>query len=440
MIKKYIGFFVLGSLFLSACATVIQATTNESPSSETSAELATSKFMSDNSQTETGAIDDSIVLLAEEEPPLLANSEFSTDFSRHTVPYSEFLTGGPPKDGIPAIDSPRFIDVERADLWLRPEEPVIAVIAGETAKAYPTQVLLWHEIVNDTVGELDLSVTFCPLCNTGIAYIRQFDGRRLDFGATGLLRFSNLVMYDRQTETWWQQATGEGIVGEYAGRQLEFYPTTMISWEEFKNTFPNGQVLSRDTGFERSYGTNPYPGYDNINRSPGLYRGPETPGILPAMARILTVDFDTEAVAYPFDVLQDLRVVNDRVADNQIVVFWQPGTASALGPSLSSPWSQPPGNIEWEPETASALDALTATDNGDVGSATAFIREAEGQPLTFIWNEEKILDDQTGSEWNVLGQAIDGPLAGTQLKPVVAINHFWFSWAAFKPDTRIYQP
>ncbi|GAH38049.1 unnamed protein product, partial [marine sediment metagenome] len=131
-----------------------------------------------------------------------------------------------------------------------------------------------------------------------IAFERTVDGEVLDFGTTGRLRFSNLIMYDRQTETWWQQASGEAIAGYLTGTQLAFLPASIISWEEFKSSFPDGTVLSRETGFNRSYGRNPYTGYDNINNSPFLYRGPSTPGELPAVARVLTVDMGAEAVAY----------------------------------------------------------------------------------------------------------------------------------------------
>ncbi|MBE0411720.1 MAG: DUF3179 domain-containing protein, partial [Anaerolineales bacterium] len=150
------------------------------------------------------------------------------------------------------------------------------------------------------------------------------------FGTNARLRFSNLIMYDRQTETWWQQATGEAIAGEFAGAKLTFYPGAMISWEEYKTRYPNGKVLSRETGFRRSYGNNPYLGYDNINNLPFLYSGPQTPGELPAVARVLTVDLNNEAVAYPYTVLENVGVVNDVVGSEPVVVFWTEGTASAL--------------------------------------------------------------------------------------------------------------
>ena len=354
-------------------------------------------------------------LLSEESPPRGAASEFSTDFSKHTVPYDEILSGGPPKDGIPAIDKPVFVNVNEANRWLKPIEPVILVEVGEEARAYPLQILIWHEIVNDILGDLPLAVTFCPLCNTAIAFKRTFDGQVLDFGTTGRLRYSNLIMYDRQTESWWQQANGEAIAGQYAGSQLEFYPASIISWEQFMNAHPDGSVLSRETGFNRSYGQNPYTGYDDVNNPPFLYDGPQTPGMLPPVARVLTVDLNGEAVAYPYDALEDVQIVNDVVGGQPIAVFWAEGTASAL-------------------------DTGSIALGRDVGSAAAYSRILGELELTFEVVNGQISDRVTGSRWNVLGQAVAGELTGNKLTPIVAINHFWFSWAAFKPETRVFEP
>ena len=351
----------------------------------------------------------------EERPPLGAELQFSTDFSLHSVPYSEILSGVPPKDVIPAVDNPRYVSIAEADEWIEALEPVILLQAGGQARAYPVQILMWHEIVNDELGGEPVSVTFCPLCNTGIAFERVFDGQVLDFGTTGRLRFSNLIMYDRQTETWWQQASGKAIAGELTGGQLTFLPAALISWEEFKNSYPEGDVLSKETGFQRAYGQNPYTGYDNINSSPFLYRGPATPDKLPAVARVLTVDLGEEAAAYPYTTLEEVRVANDTIAGRDIAVFWEEGTASAL-------------------------DSSALAEGRDVGTAAAYSRDVDGETLTFSYDGENIIDDQTGSVWNILGQAESGQLEGTQLEPVVSVNHFWFSWAAFKPETRIYQP
>ncbi len=353
-------------------------------------------------------------LLPEESPPPGATREFITDFSKHIVPYSEILSGGPPKDGIPAIDEPKFVSVAEADQWLKSREPVILFQIGDDVRAYPIQILIWHEIVNDVVGGVPVVVTFCPLCNTAIAFERTVDGQVLDFGTTGRLRYSNLIMYDRQTETWWQQASGEAIAGELVGRQLKFLPASIIAWAEFKEAYPDGKVLSRDTGFRRTYGRNPYAGYDDIDNSPFLYFGPETPDQLPPMARVITVDLNGEAVAYPYRLLQEVRVVNDTVGGTPVVVLWAPGTASPL-------------------------DSAAIPGGRDIGTANVFSRDLDGQVLTFRFDGERVVDEQTGSVWNVLGQATEGPLAGSQLAPVVNINHFWFSWAAFRPETRVYQ-
>jgi thiol-disulfide isomerase/thioredoxin len=353
-------------------------------------------------------------LLPEEEPPAGAASQFKTDFGRHSVPYTEILSGGPPKDGIPAIDRPQYTTLDEADEWLKPQEPVISLEIDGQARAYPIQVLMWHEIANDVLGRVPVAVTFCPLCNTAIVFDRRLDGQVLDFGTTGRLRYSNLVMYDRQSETWWQQATGEGIAGEHTGQQLAFLPAAIVSWQEFQESRPDGDVLSRETGHARSYGRNPYSGYDDVNRDPFLYTGPETPDKLPPMARVATVDLGGEAVAYPYSLLQDAQVINDTVDESPIVVLWQPGTASAL-------------------------DAGVVAEGRDVGSVNTFRRDLGGQELTFRFDEGRIVDEQTASEWTVLGEAIDGPLAGRRLEPIVHINHFWFSWAAFKPETRVYR-
>jgi len=350
-----------------------------------------------------------------EPPPRNAEFEFRTDFTRHSVPYSDILSGGPPKDGIPALDQPQFVSVPEADSWLKTNEPVILVEVGDDARAYPIQILMWHEIVNDTVGGEPLIVTFCPLCNTAIALKRTVNGQILDFGTTGRLRYSNLIMYDRQTETWWQQATGEAIVGDLLGAQLEFYPATIIAWDDFKNQFPNGKVLSQETGYDRNYGQNPYFGYDDVNSSPFLYDGPKTPEKLPPIARVLAIDLQDETVAYPYDVLKVAVAVNDVVGGVKVAVFWQAGVASPL-------------------------DTNDTATGRDIGTAAAFSRVLENQTLTFILEGGSIKDQETGSTWDIFGNAIDGELTGAHLSPIVAVNHFWFSWVAFKPETRIYQP
>ena len=340
-------------------------------------------------------------------------SEWTTDFTKHSVPLNEIMSGGPSKDGIPAINTPRFDAVADADKWLKPREPVILFEHAGEGRAYPLQILIWHEIANDTVAELPVAVTFCPLCNTSIVFDRRLEARVLDFGTTGKVRFSDLVMYDRQTESWWQQVTGEAIVGEMTSKRLVFLPSQIISWETFKLTHPQGKVLNRATGHGRPYGRNPYVGYDDINSSPFLYRGPKD-GRLPPMERVVTISLNGEDVAYPFGVMEKVHVVNDTVGGRPIVVVFTKGVSSAL-------------------------DGGSIADSRDVGTTGVFERTLEGKVLTFKTNGVRFIDTQTGSTWNILGVATAGPLAGKRLTPVVSGNHFWFSWAVFKPKTRIYQ-
>jgi hypothetical protein len=347
--------------------------------------------------------------------PINAAQEFSTDFSISSIDFGEILSGGPPKDGIPSIDNPEFISVREVDGWINPNEPVILVDLNNEAKAYPLQILVWHEIVNDNVGGIPVIMTFCPLCNTAIAFSRTVEGEIYDFGTTGRLRFSNLIMYDRQTETWWQQAEGKAIIGTLTGTQLEFLPSAIISWDDFKKKYPDGLVLSKQTGFIRSYGRNPYVGYDDVNNPPFLYQGPETPGRLPPVARVLAIEIGTETVAYPYELLSQEFAVNDIVAGEEIAVFWSPGTASAL-------------------------DAALIADGNDVGTAVSYRRRLNDSVLTFFYDGKNIVDNETGSTWDILGNAISGELTGNHLEPVISVNHFWFSWVAFRPETRVYQP
>jgi hypothetical protein len=403
-------FAVAVLLFLNACTSAV--------GTPVPTQIPSSSVPTDNPPTIESSV--TPTLLPDESPPARAASEFKTDFSKHSVRYGEILSGGPPKDGIPALKDPKFVSVSEANEWLKPLEPVILVQVGEDAKAYPIQILIWHEIANDTVGGEPLVVTFCPLCNTAIAFKRTVNGQVLDFGTTGRLRYSNLIMYDRQTETWWQQATGEAIAGEFTGRQLEFYPATIISWQDFKNSYLDGKVLSHETGYARDYGRNPYIGYDDVNKPPFLYDGPPTPDQLPPVARVLTIDLSGEAVAYPYETLEKVGVVNDTVGGEAVLIIWQAGTVSPL-------------------------DSTSTSSGRDVGTAAAFSRQlnpstVSGQTLSFTVVKGKILDEQTKSEWNIFGHAIAGKLMGKQLTPLVSINHFWFSWAAFKPETRIYQP
>jgi hypothetical protein len=285
-----------------------------------------------------------LVGLGEADPPPGLAAGWKTDFSRHTVQLSEFQSGGPGKDGIPAIDRPRFAAAAKTT-YLRPQEPVIELIVRGEARAYPLQILIWHEIANDRVRGVPVAVTFCPLCNTSIVFDRRVRGRLLDFGTTGNLRNSDLVMYDRQTESWWQQFGGEGVVGRYAGARLRQLPARIVSWQTFAKAHPGALVLSRDTGFSRPYGQNPYTGYDDVSSPPFFPVKGLSDTRLPPKERVVFIQRGRAAVAVPFSVLARERPVRVEVGGHRLVVRLVGKASSALD-SSSIPAGRAVGTAE----------------------------------------------------------------------------------------------
>jgi hypothetical protein len=266
--------------------------------------------------------------LGEGSPPP-DSDDWGTDFSKSSVPLQEIQSGGPSKDGIPAIDEPRYLQVKDVD-FLEDREPVIVVAGDDVTHAYPIQILMWHEIVNARLGDTLVAVTFCPLCNTAIVFDRRVGARSLDFGTTGKLRDSDLVMYDRQTESWWQQFSGEAVVGELTGVTLREIPARIVSWEEFQREHPEGLVLSRDTGFTRDYGLNPYSGYDRIDSSPLFATRNADDDRLPPKERVVYVEVAESAYAVPFSSLATKRTIAIETQRGTVVVRWRSGVASAL--------------------------------------------------------------------------------------------------------------
>ncbi len=337
-----------------------------------------------------------------------------TDFSRRLVDLNEIVSGGPSKGGIPAIDSPQFVSTADAAAWLDPREPVIVVERGQHARAYPLQILVYHEIVNDHVGDVPLVVTFCPLCNAALVFERRLGEHVLDFGTTGKLRKSDLVMYDRQTESWWQQFTGAAIVGHYAGTALRQVPARIVAYEQFRAAYPAGEVLSRATGYWRPYGRNPYRGYDRIDQQPFLFSAVPDER-LPPMERVLGIVHGGRTRIYPFSAFSEGGVINDELGALPLAVFYRR-------------------------DTLSALDAARMRDSRLVHAATAFDRRLDGRVLRFELVADEIVDRESGTRWNTLGQAVAGPLAGKRLRSVDGGVHFAFAWLAFRPDSEIYSP
>lgn len=335
-----------------------------------------------------------------------------TNRSKALVPLDEIVSGGPPPDGIPAIDRPAFVTPADAAAWLKPREPVLALTIGGDARAYPLQILMWHEIANDVVGGVPVAVTFCPLCNSALVFERRVDGTVLDFGTSGMLYKSDLVMYDRQTHSLWAQMEGRAIVGDRAGTKLGLRPANTIAFEAWRAAHPNGKVLSRDTGHRRQYGVNPYESYDEPTTGPFLYRG-ELDARRPPKERVVGVSVGDARRAYPFPLLEKHRVVHDTVGGDAIVIFYEPGTLSAL-------------------------DDSEIAKSRPVGATSVFWARLGERALTFEATPQGFRDRQTGSRWDFFGAAVSGPLAGQRLAAVPHVDAFWFAWAAFNPSTTLW--
>ncbi len=335
-----------------------------------------------------------------------------TDFTRSSIDLDEIISGGPPKDGIPAIDQPRFDSVEQAARWVNGREPVISLFIEGKTRAYPLQILMFHEIVNDQLNGIPVAVTFCPLCNAAIVFDRRIDDSILDFGTTGLLRKSDLMMYDRQSESWWQQFSGKAVVGDMLGHVLKRLAVEIVAFEDFAAAYPEAEVLNRDTGHRRPYGRNPYSGYDDVDKPPFLFVG-KIDERLPPMERVISVSVGSKQRIYPFRLLSDRPVINDRIGESDIVIFSKPGMLSVL-------------------------DNVQISESRTIAAATAWQRQIDDDTLKFEYRSGSIIDSKTGSKWNLFGQAVSGPLNGSKLQPVDSGVHFAFAWLAFNPDSEIY--
>lgn len=357
----------------------------------------------------------SILAQAQSNPRKVATN-WTTDTSRYVVPLDEFTVLLAP-DGIPPIDRPKYWNREMSEKVFFAHEPVISVAINGEAKAFPLSILTYHKIVNDSIGGVPVTVTYCPLCNAAIVFDRRLRYNEkdylLDFGVSGMLRNSDLVMWDRQTQSWWQQFTGSGLVGELSGAQLEFLPSMLISLEEFFISYPEGMMLSTETGHERQYGTNPYSGYDNLeNTQPRLFFN-KVDNRLPPMERVIDIHVKGKYKIYPLSKISERKVINDSFQSQSLVIFYTS-------------------------KTVSVLDNTNISESRQVGSVTVFRPEVDGQKLKFVKKRMGFVDKQTKSVWSITGECISGELEGKQLQPVTHGNHFAFVWFAFHPESEIY--
>ena len=315
---------------------------------------------------------------------------------KHIVPLDQIVSGGPPPDGIPSIDSPKFISIDDGNKFLADSDKVVGVKINGDVRAYPLQILVWHEIVNDNVGGIPVAITYCPLCFTNQVFSRTVNNTILEFGTSGKLYNSNLVMYDRSINSLWSQALGEGIVGKYAGIKLQKLPFDVAYWKDWKQLYPQSKVLSKDTGSARPYGADPYGDY---------YTSPDI--LFPISNRDSRLGLKEIVVglenglykAYKLQDIEKLKVINDQLNNKSIALF-------SLYPIM----------------------------------ARVFDSSVNGQSLIFQYNftNNSFSDKQTGSQWNFDGISVEGPLKGKQLSRLPFDEGYWFEWVAFHPATKIY--
>ncbi len=324
-----------------------------------------------------------------------SNEIMTTNGLKHLVPLDKIRGGGPPKDGIPSIDDPKFATLSDSDFMSNSDIVIGLEINGES-KAYPLFILVWHEIVNDIVGGTPVAVTYCPLCFTNQVFERTLDGQVVEFGTSGKLYNSNLVMYDRLTDSYWSQALGLAITGELTGKELEIIPFDVISWGEWSSLHPETLVLTTDTGHTRAYAVDPYGDYYTDSRV--IFPVDNKDDRMHPKEIILGFSEGDIYKAFKQADIESAVVINDKVNQTPIVLFSQYS-----------------------------------------GNSRAFDRTVSGQVLEFEYTDNKIMDLQTGSIWNYDGVSISGELQGKKMNRLPFSPGFWFEWVAFHPDTEVYE-
>jgi len=317
-----------------------------------------------------------------------------TNGVKHLIPLDKIKGGGPPKDGIPSVDNPKFAEILDSN-FMSDSDIVIGLGINDETKAYPLFILVWHEIVNDSIGDIPVSVTYCPLCYTSQVFERIIDDQEVEFGTSGKLYNSNLLMYDRLTESYWSQALGMAVTGELSGYQLDLVPFDVITWGDWKTLHPDTLVLTTDTGHIRSYATDPYGNYYTEPRI--MFPVEYSDDRIHPKEIILGFHQNDIYKAYKQNDVESNIVINDSIGKTPVM--------------LVSLFSQ---------------------------NSRAFERIIDDDILDFIYSDDKIFDSQTNSEWNYDGLAISGEYQGRQLKRMAIEPGFWFEWVAFHPNTLIF--
>lgn len=397
--RRLVTIFGILVLFVAACAST-SGTDSRDPTPPTS--------------SQSGTAGEGPAVGAFPVGPSALTDMFASEFPEPLIDPEQVASGGPPPDGIPSIDAPEFLVVaENLDI-LPANEPVIAVEINGDARAYPVRALVWHEIVNDIVGGVPVAVTYCPLCNSAATYDRRIDGAVTTFGTSGRLFASALVMYDRATETLWTHYDGRAVIGLLTGRELVEFASPLLAWADFRTAYPTGKVLDwTRTGYNRDYGRNPYKGYDDPDKEPFAFSG-SVDDRAAAMRRIVGVRHGGESAAYALDFVSGGagKATNVQLGGSPLVVLWKPGQSSAL-------------------------EGVSVSGGRDVGSVGVFIAKVADQQLTFRHDGEAFVDDETGSRWSVVGEALSGPLEGSRLERVPQFDTFWFAWSTYQPGTTL---
>jgi hypothetical protein len=324
-----------------------------------------------------------------------------------------------PRDSILAIDDPHFLPAEDAARFMTPDERVIGLVINGEARAYPIPILSVHEIVNDIVGDEPVAITWCPLCYTALVFSRKVEGepQSLTFGVSGKLLYETLVMFDRNSESLWSQLYGVALDGPLEGSRLSFFPSTFTEWQAWLEQYPDTLVLDKEATCARfqcgtyssnprgSYQIDPYESYYNT-RDEGVVNRQiprdTNQALGTAKDRVLGVRIAGRSVAYPYGVLAAQSLINDVIGDVPVVVWFDNGSQTGLA-------------------HLRLVDDLTLTFSIDTDS------------------EDLLIDEETGSRWDAFtGTAIDGPLKGTRLPPLVTTSAFAFGWYDYFPDSDTY--
>ncbi len=318
------------------------------------------------------------------------------------IPKASVFDGGPGKDGIPSIDEPKFSGIEAIN-FLNPEDLILGVKVGQEIRGYPHPILDWHEIVNDQLGNLHLAITYCPLTGTGIGWNREIQGTVTTFGVSGLLYNSNLLPYDRYSDSNWSQMLLSSVNGVRIGTPITTYPLIETTWETWKSMFPDSKILNTTTGFNRSYGQYPYGNY-KTNHAQLIFPVTYDDSRLPRKQRGLGILINGQAKFYNLERFEEeVTLVEENFQGVDLVIAGS--------------------------KKHNFLVAYKRT------TAVNSVLEFTAEPFE---GDQVIMKDQEGNQWNLFGEAVEGPRKGTSLNTVTGYMAYWFSWAAFYSETQIH--